>query len=426
MKKKIFIISTIIITILLVLSIIVLKLKKEIKENNEKENEEVTYIDGEFTLNLIKAVNENKKENYLISPYSIELALNMLREGASGNTLNELNSALGNRNINNSIIKDRISIANAVFIKNKYKPYILSNYYNKLKKNYDSEILYDNFKTPKVINDWVNEKTYGMIDNVINRIDDNFILGIVNAIAIDVKWNIPFDCSSTTSETFNQSESKNMQVEMMHKSFKNEGYKYLENDNATGVIIPYKKYNTKGEEVYSGGNNLEFIAILPKDNILDYINNLTNAELSNLESSAMEASNNFEINLSLPRFKYDYNLDNFKEVLNKLGIISAFNSENADFTKIIPRNSNIENVYVGDAVHKTHIDLNENGTKAAAVTFFGMYSSTAIQENESINIVFNKPFIYMIRDAKTKEMLFFGTVYEPNKWNGNICVENNN
>ena len=86
------------------------------------------------------------------------------------------------------------------------------------------------------------------------------------------------------------------------------------------------------------------------------------------------------------------------------------------------KNSVIDNLYVGEAIHKTHIDLNEKGTKAAAITYFGMFKNTSIIiEKENIEIEFNRPFIYIIKDSKTNEMLFFGVVYEPNKWNGSTC-----
>ena len=90
------------------------------------------------------------------------------------------------------------------------------------------------------------------------------------------------------------------------------------------------------------------------------------------------------------------------------------------------RNEEIRNIYVGEAIHKTHIDLNEKGTRAAAVTYFGMYKATGfMKEKEKAVITFNKPFIYMIKDAETGELLFFGVVYEPNKWQGSTCSENN-
>ena len=349
----------------------------------------------------------------------------MLRDGAKDNTLKEIENVIGNRNISDVIVKDHIGVANAAFIKNKYKNYLLDEFKNNLESKYHSEILYDDFKTPKVINDWVNDKTNGMIKDILSDIDEYFVLGLANALAIDVEWNSPFDCSKTVKEHFTKIDKKNIYVEMMHKTLEYSGYKYLKNDNATGVIIPYKKYNKNtGEEDYENGSNLEFIGILPNDNIYDYINNVNEKELNNLLSSSREVSDNFEIELGLPRFKYDYELNNFMEVLKNMGIKDAFDRTKANFTKIMPRNNEIENLYVDEAIHKTHIELNEKGTKAAAVTFFGFSNKAMMpEEKEKVSITFNKPFIYIIRDSSTNEMLFFGTVYEPNIWNGSTCSE---
>ena len=421
MKKKVIIFIVTILLILLVGGVIIMNTGNK-KNNNINQN--VTYVNGEFNLNLIKTVNSSKTENYLISPYSIEVALNLLKEGAQGNTLNELETVIGNRAINDVSIKNRVSVANAAFANTKYKKYILNDYYQSIKSKYNSEILYDEFKTPKIINDWVNKNTYGMIDKIIDKVDSNFALGLANALAIDVEWTAPFDCSSTRSQKFTKSNGKTINVQMMHKTLKYDTYKYLKNDLAEGVIIPYRTYNaTNGEETYEDGRNLEFVAILPKDDARTYVNNLTESELADLESSAKEVSNDFEIDLALPRFKYDYTLDNFKEVLMQMGIIDIFSAENADFTKIMPLSvqSEVGNLYVGEAIHKTHIDLNEKGTKAAAVTYFGMYTSGMVMDVKSVDLVFDKPFIYMIRDAATKELLFFGLVYEPNKWEGSTC-----
>ena len=100
-----------------------------------------------------------------------------------------------------------------------------------------------------------------------------------------------------------------------------------------------------------------------------------------------------------------------------------------DLDKKIITRENIEkihakNIYVATAIHKTYIDLNEVGTKAAAVTYFGIEKSNAAlpeDEKKTINITFDKTFIYMIRDVKTKEMLFFGVVDAPNTWKGTTC-----
>lgn len=407
--------------------VVILLTIQTIKRNNNEEinNYNKQDIKQDFNIKLIKEVNKTTKINYLISPYSIEIALNMLKVGAKGNTLKEIENLIGNRKINNLTIKDRVSVANAAFIKKEYKEYILDSYINTLNNNYNSELLYDEFKTPKVINDWVNNKTNGMIDKILDDIDKEFVLGLANALAIDVEWNTPFECTRTTNEKFTKKDGKSYETEMMHKILEDKSSKYLKNDNATGVIISYKNYNSEtGEENSKNDNTLEFIGILPNDNIDNYIDNLTDDELNNLLFSAKNANDNFSINLSLPRFKYDYEIEDFIDVLKNLGINNAFDKEKADFSNIISKN--IESLYVGEAIHKTHIDLNEKGTKAAAVTYFGMFKNTMMpKEKEIVNIEFNKPFIYIIRDKETKEMLFFGTVYAPNEWNGSTCSENN-
>ena len=202
---------------------------------------------------------------------------------------------------------------------------------------------------------------------------------------------------------------------MMHKKLDNSNYGYFETSDVKGIVLPYKKEMDSNIQ-------LEFIGILPTGNINDYIKNLTNDKLNNITNNLKTIGNGLEVNLSLPRFKYDYNAKNFIDILKNLGIKEAFDSDNANFKKMIEIQ---ENVYVGEAIHKTHIEVNEVGTKAAAITYFGMFKNSAYIPNESkvINIEFNKPFAYMIREKNTHEILFFGTVYEPNIWNGTTCDE---
>lgn len=408
MKKSLFIIFILFISIFVCTSCF--------KENNRKYNTK-----NGFNIKLIKSTI--KKENYLISPYSIEIALNMLKEGANGNTKDEIEKVLPNRKISDISIKNRVNIANSLFIKDKYKNTIKKDFKIALVDSYDSEVLYDEFKTPDVINEWVNKKTDGMIKKIINKMDDNFVLGVANAIAVDVEWAKQFDCNDTTKEKFTKDNGKTINVEMMHNSYTTDSYKYLESKDAKGIIIPYKSYDSKtGKIDYDNGRNLEFIGILPNKSVEEYIKDLTEDSLNNLIKSASGASSTYEIKLSLPRFKYEYSVDNFKDSLVKLGIKDAFDQYNADFSGIMKKSDMDDNLYVGTAIHKTYIDLNEKGTKAAAVTFFGIDSYAALpQDKEIVNVEFNRPFVYMIRDTKTKEMLFFGAVYEPNLWDGKTC-----
>ena len=367
---------------------------------------------SEFTFNIIKNVGSKYNSNYLISPYSIEVALSMLQEGATGETKSQINNVVSPRTlkINNSSVK----VANALFIKDKYKSYIKRSFMNTLNNKYKSEILYDEFSTPLVINNWVNDKTKGMIKEVIDRIPSDFVLGLANAIAIDVKWVYQFECDNTVSEVFYKENNEKINVSMMHGYYQG-GVSYLDGD-VKGIMLPYDE-------------GLSFVALLPNESLKSFTSTLDKNKVGKILNSFKESSSSKRVNLSLPKFKYDFDLKDFKNILVSMGIKDAFDPLTASFDEIITKDNSskagINNIYVSDAIHKTYIDLNETGTKAAAVTYFGLKDSSMVMEEDydEINIKFDKPFIYMIKDDKTNEILFFGSVYEPSKWNGSSCDE---
>lgn len=394
------------------------------KEETKPDNPSVSQVEqtGNFNVDIIKKTKRDN--NYLISPYSMEMAFNMLKEGSDNNTKNEIEKVIPTRKMNDISIKDRVKIANSLFINNEYKNKTKQSFTDTLVKNYNAEILYDDFKNPDAINKWVDTHTDGMIKKLLDDISSDTVLVLINAIAIDVEWSSEFECNKTTSEEFTKKDNQKINVEMMHNNYSTNSYKYLENEDAKGIVIPYKTYNSKTGNVDNNGDKqLEFIGILPNKDINSYIDNLTNEKLDDLFKSPKNASSKYEINLSLPRFKYAYRIPNFKEILINMGIKDAFNSEKADFTKIMDKADMKNNLYVSEVIHKTYIDLNEKGTKAAAVTAIVIKDAAAIKDDdkETVDIKFNKPFIYMIRDSKTKEILFFGTVYEPNVWSGSTC-----
>lgn len=399
-----------------------IKFTYKVEEDSKTGNDVVESVNS-FNESFVRNVNSVAgNNNYLVSPYSVELALSMLATGASGSSLDEINNVVGNRNITSFNIQNRIGVANALFIKDLYKNYVIKDFASNLSNNYNTEILYDKFETPDVINKWCKEKTWDMIDSVVDRLDPNFVLGIANAVAVDVEWDSEFDCNSTTSQEFVKDDNSTLNVEMMHKTY-NSNASYFSNDFSSGVIIPYKKYDNSGN-VVDTGNNLEFVGILPSNSISEFINSINEDGLKNFASNATLVGSENNLEVSLPRFKYDYDVSDLKTVLQSMGINSIFNETNADFSNIISKTDmsslGINNLYVDTAVHKTHIDLNEKGTKAAAVTSFGL-NTNAAEQTETVKIEFNKPFIYMIRDSASKEILFFGTVYNPNEWKGSTC-----
>ena len=429
MKKKIIIITITLICLIGAITSIIVITKKG-KSNSDKPQEIIEPIpheNEEFLLNLIKTVNSTQQDNYLISPYSIEIALNMVKEGADEETKEELIKVLKERNIKDVSIKNRIGVANGMFLRDKYKDVIEENFNNTLINNYKAEVVVDPFTRPDKINDWVKEKTKGMIPKILDEMSPNFVLGLANAIAIDVNWYHLFECNNTQEAEFKKTDGTKLSVEMMHNSYE-ENASYFETEKAKGVILPYKKYDSKGEENYEEGSQLEFIGILPKEKVSSYIENLTIEELQKIEDNKKEMNKDYHLQLSIPRFSYDFDLGQFKKVLNSIGLKKMFDSEEANFNKIITeenrKKKGMGNLYIDTAIHKTHIDFNEKGTKAAAVTYFGFKDSAAIMEEfDTVQVEFNKPFVYLIRDVDSKEILFFGVVETPNEWKGTTCKE---
>lgn len=336
---------------------------------------------NKFDYKFIKEIDSN--DNSLVSPLSMAYLLSMIQSGAKGNTLNELNIALDNYDLQPmENIDSKISMANSMWINNKYKNDINNTFATALKINYHSEVLYDEFINADNINKWVSEKTYNMINELfpsdsVNSVDT--IMALVNAIGINFKWDEEFDCNKTTMGNF-----LDKNVYMM-----NSNEKYLESDYYTGFIKDYEKL--------SDNSQYEFIGLLPKKDIQDVINNISNDVIKN---SITES----EAHIQIPRFKYEYNVNNVKGILESLGIKDMFNKEKANFGGIA------EDIYVSSIVQKTYIDFMESGTKAAASSGGAFDITSAAEEKE---VIFNKPFVYLIRKKESNNIYFIGIVNTP-------------
>ena len=350
------------------------------KESGTKPNISLNK-NNKFDYKFIKQIESN--DNTLVSPLSMAYLLSMIQSGAKGSTLNELNIALDNYDLQPmENIDSKISMANSMWINNRYKNDINNTFATALKINYHSEVLYDEFINADNINKWVSEKTYNMINELfpsdsVNSVDT--IMALVNAIGINFKWDEEFDCNKTLMGNF-----LDKNVYMMSSN-----EKYIESDYYTGFIKDYEKL--------SDNSQYEFIGLLPKKDIQDVINNLSNDVI---KKSITES----EANIQIPRFKYEYNVNNLKSILESLGIKDMFNKEKANFGGIA------EDIYVSSIVQKTYIDFMESGTKAAASSGGAFDIKSAAEEKE---VIFNKPFVYLIRKKGSNNIYFIGTVNSP-------------
>lgn len=370
-----------------------------------------TIEQSNFSVKFLKL--ENNNQNMIYSPLSIKYALKMLNEGANGNTKTQIENIIGDMDLTKyNNIDGILSLANGVYIRDTYSNYVKEDYTKILTEKYNTEINYDSFSNADNINNWIENKTFGIIknmlqDNTVQNPDSKMLL--INALAIDMEWEEDFDSGKTKGANFYFEDGSTMTATTMNKKATySDNISYYQDEDITSLTMNLKKYND---------TQLEFIAIMPKGNLSDYIEDFSMEDLNNIiEKSTPASKSKNGVDISIPKFSFDYNL-NLKEDLMKLGITDAFDKDLADFSNMYYYDEVDSRLFVGDALHKANIDFTEKGIKASAVTVILMTDTMAImEENKPIEIKIDKPFLYVIRDKNTGEIWFIGTVHEPNSW----------
>lgn len=361
----------------------------------------------DFSIQFLKL--ENQQQNMVYSPLSIKYALNMLNEGANGNTKAQIENVIKDLKLSKYNNIDKVlSLANSVYIRDTYAEYVKEDYKNKLTEKYNAEINYDSFKNATNINNWIENKTLGIIKNML---EDNIVQNpnaemlLINALAIDMEWENSFDASDTNGEDFYLTDNNTMTATMMHKETNGEDVAYYKDNDITALTMDLKQYDD---------TQLQFVAIMPEDDLSEYVGTFTMDELNRIiENVTLASKTKYGVDITIPKFSFDYNLQ-LKNDLIDLGITDAFDENLADFSNMTDADTGL---YVYDALHKADIDFTEKGIKAAAVTVMITYDATAmVDNNKPEKIRIDKPFLYFIRDKKTNEIWFVGTVYEPNSW----------
>ena len=378
---------------------------KDVEETKPDVEVTASTEDVDFAFTFLKMED---KGNVIYSPLSIRYALNMLKEGANGNTKSQIENLIGTDAPGKyDNIENVLSLANAVYIRDSFSEYVKDGYINTLSDKYNAEVIYDAFENANNINGWIENKTFDQIKNMLDDkdvSDPGNVMMLVNALAMDMEWEYQFDERDTNSGKFYLEDGTQMDAAVMSKhAARSDGTAYYTDDSVTALSLDLKKY---------GDNQLQFLAIMPEEKLSEYTQNFNAETLNNITDNLTKASDTKDgVNVAIPRFSFDYKLK-LEEDLNKLGITDAFDKELADFTGVTDKKP----FYVDKALHKAKIDFSEKGIKAAAATVIMMAYETAIVEEKPVDITIDKPFMYVIRDKKTGEIWFAGTVYEPDLW----------
>ncbi len=350
---------------------------------------------------------EIKDKNMIYSPLSINYALHMLADGADGNTKAEIDNVVGNLKLNKYYsIENVLSFANGIYINEKYKENIKATYTDLLKTNYDADVKFDEFRDANNINKWIEDKTLGIIKNMLpdEMVQDPMArMFLINALAIDMKWANKFETDHTAGRTFYKLDGTEMEATTMFDNTSSDTTKVYVDNDVTVLSKDLEKYE---------GNQFEFIAIMPKADFVKYSKDFNTEKINDLTAKLKKASDySAGVDLYIPKFKFSYDLG-LKNDLISLGIKDAFSATEADFRNM----SEVEQLYVSEALHKADIEFSEDGIKAAAVTIFAMKANAMFMQEEPLEVKFDKPFMFVIREKNTKDIWFVGAVFEPNKW----------
>lgn len=344
--------------------------------------------------------------NYMFSPFSIKMALMMAANGADGETQQEILDAVGVSDIEeynantkqmienfNSIEVLKLNVANSIWLNSdQTKNSFSETFSNKMQDVFGatSEIVNDATAVSK-INDWVNEKTNGKIPTIIDN--SEFVAMLVNAVYFKAKWHDEFRI--TEKDTFTERNGKEKSIDFMRRT---DYMDYAEHNGVKMVRIPYRRFDT----VYD--DNGKFLETkLMKDAVINMYVMMSDNAFDAEKTIVGSAFKNTYVELSMPKFKIEYQLS-LSKLLKEIGIVKAFVPGVAELQDMVPGEALL---HIKDVLHKTYIDVNEKETEAAAVTAVGVGGSGSVRP-EPIEIKFNKPFTFVIRDDVSGEILFMG------------------
>lgn len=369
----------------------------------------VVEANTKFGFNLFNEIlNTEQDKNIFISPFSVSVALAMTLNGAAETTEQAMTDTLqlqGNdsETINTSYAlllqalktsdpKVTLEIANSLWA----DQYFTFNQ-DFLQRNTDyfgAEVSTLDFKDQNsvdTINQWVDTNTNGKIKKILEQIDEDEILFLINAIYFKGAWQTEFDPADTRDNTFHLADGSQKQVPMMARDGQ---YPFYYASDFTAISLPY------------GNGRVSMYIFLPSQNssLDQFLENLNAENWQNWISQFQEQ----DVWLQIPKYKFEYKI-NLNSVLSALGMGIAFDTAAANFRRMLPDDViPTSQLSISRVDHKTYVEVNEEGTEAAAVTNVGIVATSAPPQ-----FIVNRPFFFAIHDNETKTVLFMGTVVDP-------------
>lgn len=386
----------------------------------------VANANNQFAIDLYNEINKESNENIFFSPWSISTAVAMTYEGARGETANEIqnvfhfpiddNSRRSSyakmlNKLNKASGKYKLHTANAIWLQEDYP--FLDDYKNTISRYYLGEIKNLDFvKNPSgsssKINNWVSKNTNNKIKDIVspNMFNDLTRAVLTNAIYFKGKWEHQFDRDDTKPEDFTLESGQKIKVPMMRLTDEDLDFNYAESDGIQILEMPYQ------------GDKVSMLVLLPRTDVSNsrfrgdenqpQISSITELESLLTEEKLEEWRNKLRsqtVYIYMPKYKFEtsYSLTDY---LKMMGMEIPFKVGEADFSGMDGTN----NLYISDVLHKAYIDVYEEGTEAAAATVVMMQTLSAPMY---VTFRADHPFIFIIQEKETGNILFMGKVNNP-------------
>lgn len=360
--------------------------------------------DNRFGLRLFREVVEHKKgENVFISPLSVAMALGMTLNGASGETYEAMRNTLelaglSQEEINQSYqsliallmqLDPRVEFQIANSIWHRQEMAFEQEFINLNKTYFNARVSGVDFDAPatlNLINAWVKDNTGGRIPQIIDNIKPEHVMFLINAIYFKGTWTYRFDPTQTKDDWFTTADGAQKAVKMMHQ--KAGLHRFYSNQAFQAIDLPY------------GDAGFSMTILLPHRGVS--LDSLIAAFSSEEWAGWMNGFANHELALAMPRFKLTFDIT-LNEILKKMGMAIAF-TEAADFTAMYQPGG----LLISEVKHKTFVEVNEEGTEAAAATSVGIGVVSAPPQFR-----IDRPFLFAIRDSHSHSILFIGKMEQP-------------